>query len=256
MKTIVTLLPLLLFAGCTAKSADVPRVATEEVTYSSGHEEVSGYLCRPAGRERSPGLVVIHGDRGLDAWTKRQARRLASLGYVVLAVDLYRGQLPGDLLDAHIMDRGLPEDQVLRDLKAAVSFLAERPDVRGDALGVVGWDMGGGYALDAAIHDPRLKAAVTCYGRLTTDPQWLRPLQATVLGIFAGKDEGIPPETIQQFRNAMRKAGKGRAGTTVYPDAGHGFLNPNLSGPNPANEAARRDAWRQIEAFLATQLKP
>src|SRR5438552_1555329 len=163
MKRCVTLCTLLV-AGYAAQAADAPRNTAEEVTYKSGQETVRGYLCRPAGGDRRPGIVVVHDDRGLDAWTKEQARRLAGLGYVVLAVDLYRGELPGDVLDAHILDRALPEDQVLRDLKSAVTFLAGRQDVRAESLGAVGWDTGGGYALDAAIRDSRLQAVVTCYG--------------------------------------------------------------------------------------------
>src|SRR5438067_8664844 len=188
----------LLLAGCTAKPAAAPpQVLAADVAYPSGKETVRGYLCRPLGGGPRPALVVIHGDRGLDAATKRHARRLAGLGYVALAVDLYRGERADDVLDAHIMDRGLPDEQVFRDLKSAVGYLTSRSDVRAGAVGVVGHHMGGGYALDAPVRDPRLKAGVTCYGRLTTDPQWLRPLQAPVLGIFAGNDEGITPQTIE-----------------------------------------------------------
>src|SRR5262249_38088519 len=155
-------------------------------------------------------------DFGLTGWIKDQARRLADRGYITLAVDLYRGEKPGNLMDAHIMDRGLPEERVIADLKGAVDYLARRPDVRQGRLGIIGWDMGGGYALDAALQDRRLRAVVTCYGRLITDSQLLVPLRASVLGIFGAEDEGITAKTIQQFRTAMRKAGKRVAGLHVY----------------------------------------
>src|SRR5438132_1447984 len=83
-----------------------------------------------------------------------------------------------------------------------------------------------GNALDAPIHDTRLKTAVMCYGRVTTDPKLLASLDASVLAIFAGKDEGIPPTTIEQFKKAMQKAGKSLT-AQVYPKCGNGFMDPN-----------------------------
>ena len=109
---------------------------------------------------------------------------------------------------------------------------------------------------DRQIRDRRLRAAVVCYGRLTTDPDLLAPLRASVLGIFAGKDEGFPPETIRQFQTAMEKAGKRLAGVHVYPACGPNFMDPaspvhaGLTSP-----AARADAWQKIETFLAGELR-
>ena len=205
-----------------------------------------GVLYRPVGPGPFPALLLIHGDHGLDEWTREQAKMLAERGYVVLAVDLYRGEKVSDDLDAHVMERCLPDERVLADLKAAVDYLDEHDDVRDDAIGVIGWDIGGGYALDAAIHDDRLAAVVVCYGRLTTDPDLLAPLQASVLGIFGGKDAGIPPETIDQFRNAMQKAGKELSDIHVYPSCGHGFMET----ADPATE----DAWKKITAYLDEEL--
>jgi carboxymethylenebutenolidase len=255
MKTSLPLTLIVALAGCAAKPAAPPEgVRAEAVAYPAGKEMLHGYLCRPAGDGRRPGLVAIHGDRGLNAWTKQQARRLAGRGFVVLAVDLYHGELPGDQLDAHIMDRGLPDDQVLGELKAAVDGLTRRPDVRADALGVIGWGMGGGYALDAALHDPRLRAVVTCSGRLTTDSDWLKPLNASVLGLFAARDEGITADTVRRFRAAMRTAGKRLAGLHVYADAGHDFFTPSSPHAAPGDAAARVAARKRIDAYLAAEL--
>jgi carboxymethylenebutenolidase len=217
---------------------------------------VRAVLHRPAGAGPFPALVVLHGDFGLSDGVKLQARRLAEMGYVTLAPDLYRGERPGELLDAHIMDRGVPEDRVQADMKGAVDYLSARPDVRKDAVGVIGWDSGGGHALDAAIHEPRLRAVVVCYGRLTTDPELLAPMKASVLGLFAGKDEGITPETIESFRKAMTKAGKRVADLHVYPDCGPGFMSPRPSTndvPGPPEDVA--DAWSRVEAYLSAELK-
>jgi len=115
--------------------------------------------------------------------------------------------------------------------------------------------MGGGYALDGAIHDPRLRATVVCYGRLRTDPKLLAKMKSSVLGIFAGDDEGITADTIKQFEKAMTKAGKSLK-MHVIPGVGNGFLDPGSpypSRPTPAPTIA--DGWRRIDAYLDAELK-
>jgi carboxymethylenebutenolidase len=246
--------------------------AGETVTYRAGKDTLRGVLFRPRSRSEGkgkgaahPAVIIVHGDFGLTGWVKSQARRLAARGYVTLAVDLYRGDAPpADVMDAHILDRALPEDRVRADLKAAVDYLTGRPDVRAGAVGIIGWDSGGGNALDAAIADSRLRAAVVCYGRLVTDARVLAPLRASVLGIFAARDEGISAATIEQFRAAMRKAGKRLGGLEVYADCGHGFMNPSdgTAGASPEGTKAAKsakaanDAWEKIDAFFAAELKP
>lgn len=84
------------------------------------------------------GLVVIHEWWGLNDQIKGTAEALARDGYVVLAVDLYRGRVTTDASEAHELIRGLPEDQAIRDLKATVAYLRGRPDVHGDRIGSIG----------------------------------------------------------------------------------------------------------------------
>lgn len=248
---------LLLPAGCGAPAPRPSSVQVLEasVSYPVGREVVRGILYQPAAKGPAPALVVVHEDKGLTSWVKEQAKRLADQGYVVLAVDLYRGQRGTDLLEAHILDRALPEERVLGDLKGAVDYLLGRPEVNRQAVGIVGFDSGGGYALDAACRDPRLKTVVICYGRVATEPATVANLQGSVLGIFAGRDEGISPQTIEQFQKAMDRAGK-RLTVEVYPECGHGFLNPaEPAGQTPQAQAAARAAWSRIDAHLAAELK-
>jgi carboxymethylenebutenolidase len=256
MKYWLSLLPILAMLGCATKAEeDGSNLILQTVEYPSGNEVVRSVLSRPARGAASPAIILVHGNSGLTEWLKDQGKRLAGKGYVALAVDLYRGEVVTDLMDAHIMERGLPEDRVLTDLTSAVDYLEKRPDVQPNSIGIIGWDMGGGYALDAAIREPRLRAVAVCYGRLSTDANALATLKAPVLGIFAGRDEGIPPETIDHFRTAMQRAGKRIAALQVYPSCEHGFMDPsNAAPPDVAQGKSVEDAWSQIESFFAIEL--
>ena len=242
---------LILLAGCPGS---VPTPNPENIRFPSGPDVVQATVHHLPGTPRSPAVVLVHGDFGANDAVFEAGMALAARGIVTMVPDLYRGEKAGDLMDAHIMGRGLPDDRALADLRAAVTYLQSRPDVKPDAIGVIGFDMGGGYAFDLALADPRIKAVVTCYGRVPTEAATLAPLQAPVLAVFAGKDEGITPETREQFQDAMNKAGKRLAGVHVYAGCGHGFLDPKAPTPSGTN-ADRADAWAKIHAFLDAELR-
>ena len=87
-------------------------------------------------------------------------------------------------------------------LAAAHRFLREDPRIAAPKRGVIGWCFGGGWALQAAIAESDLDAAVIYYGRLTTDPAALSKIHAPVLGIFGDRDQGIPPAAVEEFAKA------------------------------------------------------
>lgn len=228
-------------------------IKTTTITFKSGTEKIKGFLAMPEGKGPFPAVVVIQEWWGLSDWIKDNAKRLARQGYVALAPDLYRGKLTTDRRVAYRLMTGMPRDRALRDLTNAVRVLAANPKVDKKRIGCVGWCMGGGYALQLALKDERIKACAICYGRLVTDPKMLQPLKAEVLGIFGKEDKGIPPKTVKKFEEALKKADKKVAGIHLYK-AGHGFMRPGKS--NPAYEAdAAKSAWKEIEQFFAQTLK-
>jgi carboxymethylenebutenolidase len=226
--------------------------AGKEVSYKSGDETVNGILYMPAGGGPFPGIVVIHEWWGLNDWVKEQASKLADQGYAALAIDLYRGKVADNANTAHELMRGVPEDRANRDLLAAVEFLKSQSNVRKDRIGSIGWCMGGGYSLDVALNDPTLTATVINYGHLATDPAALHKINAAILGNFGGKDQGIPPEDVKKFEEALKKDGK-RVDIKIYPDAGHAFENPNNKSGYRAADAA--DAWQRTVKFFNETLK-
>jgi carboxymethylenebutenolidase len=220
---------------------------TETVSYKSGTETVSGYLALPEGGGKHPAIIAIHEFWGLNDWVKEQAQKLAAHGNVVLAVDLYRGQVATTPDDAHILMRGLPDDRGLRDLEAAFSYLTSRPDVDTSKIGAIGWCMGGGWSIKLAEDQPRLAAFVVNYGSLPTDPAIIAKIQAPMLGNFGAEDKGIPPESVRAFESAMKSAGKS-VDIKIYDGAGHAFQNPNNKTGYRAEATA--DANKRIEAFF------
>ena len=229
------------------------KVDVTVVSYASGDQQVTGYLAAPTETDRRrPAVIVVHEWWGLTDWVKQGIERFAGQGYIALGVDLYRGHSTVDAGEAHELMRGLPEDRALRDLIAAFEYLQSRPDVDPERIGAIGWCMGGGYSLVAALNIPELRSTVICYGRLSEDADALGRIGGPVLGIFGAKDRGISVESVQAFESTVKDLGK-PIEVHVYPNSGHAFMNPgNETGYNMADA---EDAWRQIDAFLKRTLK-
>jgi len=112
-----------------------PALKTEMVTFRSGAENISGFLALPGGRGRHGGIIALHEWWGLNDWVKMQATHLGANGYVVIAVDLYRGRVTDSVSEARKLKRALPEDRAIRDMSAAFHYLANRPDVDAKHIG-------------------------------------------------------------------------------------------------------------------------
>jgi len=225
--------------------------AQQAITFPSGDATARGLLYLPQGHGPHPALIVIHEWWGLSDWIKQEAAGYAAKGYVTLAVDLYRGQVATTPDLAHELSRGLPQDQGVRDLTAAMTWLQNRKDVKHDRIGAVGWCMGGGYALQLAIASPALHAVVINYGSLATDKAALAQIHASVLGNFGGQDRGIPPVAVHVFEAAMLALGK-PINAKIYPQAGHAFENPTNQTGYRADDAA--DALARIDRFFEEKL--
>jgi len=225
--------------------------AQQPVTFPSGDSTAQALLYLPQGAGPHPALILVHEWWGLNDWIKQEAAGYAAKGYVTLAVDLYRGKVAATPDLAHELSRGLPQDQGVRDLTAAVTYLESRKDVKRDRIGAVGWCMGGGFALQLAIASPSLRAVAINYGSLATDKAALSQIHAAVLGNFGGQDHGIPPDAVHAFEAAMQSLGK-PVDAKIYPQAGHAFENPNNATGFRPDDAA--DALARVDRFFAATL--
>lgn len=240
------------FAVFSVFSVIVSEVKGETaVKYKSGDEEVSATIELPRGGGPFPAVILIHEWWGLDNWIKENTKRFAENGYLPLAIDLYRGKVADNPAMAAELMNGAPLDRVERDLLSAVAYLRSRKDVNPNRIGAIGWCMGGGYSLSLAMKQADLTSAVMCYGRVATDKTALSKIGASMLGIFGGKDGGIPVNGVRQFEDSLKELGK-RVEIYIYDEAGHAFMNQN----NKAGyrEADTKEAWEKIDAFFKRTL--
>src|SRR5580693_9600232 len=136
--------------------------AVQNVAFASNGDEAYGYLALPASGS-GPGLIVIQEWWGLTTHMASVADRLAGEGYVALAPDLYGGTTTHDEAEALQLLLALPVDRAARDLRGAVDYLLSQDEEVGETVGVVGFCMGGSFALQLAVQEGRKIAAAVAF---------------------------------------------------------------------------------------------
>ena len=223
------------------------------VTYGqSGDQAFSGYLALPEASGLLPGVILIQEWWGLDGHIKAVANRLAGEGFAVLAPDLYHGAVATEPDEARKLVMALDQAAALQEILQAGDFLLNLKDqVRGPAVGITGFCMGGGLALQAAASgDPRVGAVAAWYGK-PLDAAGAAAVTCPVLGFYGGLDTGIPVADVKAMEDALKAAGA-TVEVHVYPDAGHAFFNDSRAGGY--NEAAAKDAWPRLVAWFGEHL--
>jgi carboxymethylenebutenolidase len=225
-------------------------LAGRDVEFASDGEKVRGYLSLPA-RGSGPGVLVIQEWWGLVDHIREVCDRFAREGFVALAPDLYRGESARDPDAAGRLMMNLEIPRAARDLDGAVAALLNHAAVVGGRVGVVGFCMGGQLALFAATRNPRVGAVVDFYGIHPAVTLDLAGLAAPVLGIFAERDEFVPPAAARKLEADLAAAGK-RASFEIYPGAQHAFMNDTR--PDVYDAAAAQRAWGATLSFLRAEL--
>jgi len=224
-----------------------------EVRFPSGDETIRGVLYAAA-RASAPALILIPDVHGISPLYREIAGKLAGAGFHTLVLDLYSREGAPRLTDMAAVQswlEALPDARVLADVAAAIDHLAQRTDVARGAIGVVGFCVGGQYALMAACRSAGLAACVAFYGMLRhgrpSDHKLPPPLETAgellcpLLGLFGADDPMIPASDLSAFRAALTSAGKS-FDLRVFAGAGHAFMNdrrPDAYRPEIAAEAFR-----------------
>ena len=219
-----------------------------------GEQAVPVYRAQPLGGRHLPVVLVVSEIFGVHQHIADIARRFAKLGYLALVPDLFVRQgdptkytsIPELLKD---LIAKVPDEQVMGDLDACVAW-AYRNNGDTGRMAVTGFCWGGRITWLYAAHNPQLKAGVAWYGRLVQDKNPLQPvhpvdiapkLKVPVLGLYGGKDAGIPLDSVEQMRAALAR-GSSHSDIHVYADAGHGFHADYRPG---YVEADARDGWKR-----------
>ena len=232
-----------------------------EVSYPSGNFQVHAYRAAPKGKTNLPVILVVSEIFGVHEYIADVCRRLAHAGYFAIAPDLFERQ--GDPMSygemAKLMSEVIakvPDAQVMGDLDATVARAGAHA-VDAKKVGITGFCWGGRITWLYAAH-ASVKAGVAWYGRLVGQDNPLQPKQALelagqvkapVLGLYGGKDEGIPVATIEQMKAALAKAGApaNEAQFVVYPDAPHAFHADYRAS---YRKDAAEDGWKRALAWF------
>ena len=215
---------------------------TTNATSTSGQQQQQ--------QQKLPAVVMIHEWWGLNDNIKDMANELASEGYVVLAADLYNGEVAADPNRAMELVSSVREnpEQAISNLQSAVQYLASLPNVNSSRIASLGWCFGGGQSLQLALNSEQnpLAATVIYYGNLVNDTNELSKINWPVLGIFGDQDQSIPVESVNAFEQALNETGITNE-IYIYPGVGHAFANPSGDNYAPAETV---DAWEKTLAFL------
>ena len=231
-----------------------------EVKIPTADVEIPAYRAMPAKGGPFPVVLVVQEIFGVHEHIKDMCRRFAKEGYLAVAPELYARQ--GDptkftdwkQLYAEVVSK-VPDAQVMSDLDAAVAWAGKSGSGDVKRVGVTGFCWGGRITWLYCAHSPQVKAGVAWYGRLVGEASPLQPkypidvvanLKAPVLGLYGGKDQGIPLADVEKMRSALAAA-KNPSEIVVFPEAGHGF-NADYRPSYRAEDA--REGWRQALAWF------
>ena len=231
-----------------------------EVKVPTKDGDMVAYRAMPSTGSNFPVVLVVQEIFGVHEHIKDVCRRFAKLGYFAIAGELYARQ--GDVskmtdipkIVSDVVSK-VPDSQVMADLDACVAFAKASGKANVDKLAVTGFCWGGRITWLYAAHNQNVKAGGAWYGRLVGSTNAMNPanpidlvdkINAPVLGLYGGADGGIPNDTVEQMRAALKKAGK-KSEITLYPDTPHAF---NADYRPSYRKAAADDAWAKLTAWF------
>ena len=220
---------------------------------------VPAYRARPNGSSKFPTVLVVQEIFGVHEHIKDLCRRLAKSGYMAVATEMFARQ--GDVSKIEniqeIIDKvvaKVPDSQVMSDLDSTAAWAAKNGG-SADRLAITGFCWGGRIVWLYAARNPKLIAGAAWYGRLEGETNAMTPknpldyagiLKAPVIGFYGGKDTGIPLESIERMRGALRVVDD-YSQIIVYPEAQHGF-NADYRTSYKKDDA--QDAWQKMLAWF------
>jgi carboxymethylenebutenolidase len=256
----------------TALATNAQGLEASEVKIATAAGEIPAYRARPTGdaKRRLPVLLVVHEIFGVHEHIKDLCRRFAKLGFFAIAPDLFARQGDaGKVSDVKQLVQDIvsktPDQQVLSDLDATLSWASTQPQANAEHLGITGFCWGGRITWLYAAHQPALKAGVAWYGKVIGDKDALHPkhpldltgeLKAPVLGLYGAQDQGISLNSLHQMKGALQASASPAAKKCefhIYPDAGHAFAadyRPSYRKADAEDGFSRMQAWLKVNGVV------
>lgn len=253
-------------------TTDATGLITETVQVPTPDRAIPAFVARPDAKGRFPVVVVIPEVFGLHEYIRDTCRRLAKLGYVAISPDLFVRQgdpsVVSDFAEIRRIVSGASEAQVMGDLAATLAFLKKQPYADRAKIATTGFCWGGAVVWLASARFKEIKAGAAWYGRLaapkpgeflgeagrTWPVQIAGQLRSPVLGLYAGKDAGIPLTDVEAMKAALAGAKTSKSDIVVYPESQHGFHADYRAS---YDATAAQEAWARMLAFFAANgVKP
>ena len=214
------------------------------ITLSDFGAEDLAYLCVPTTPPKV-GIVLVPDVFGLDNFTKAEATRLATMGYLVVAVDIYNGRMTTDPGDLANLTANLNAESVMKTMDSGIRFFRESPKFHVDHVVAMGWGTGATYVFQSARDNKMLDGAITFYGPVETEPTRVGKFTVPLCAIYPESDPVATHDNVMTFQNLMKDAGNDFEAWFIA--AGRGWSNP-MSKTHSAIED--REAWKVALPFL------
>jgi dienelactone hydrolase len=249
-------------AACALAAAAEAAIQTKELEYRQGDTTLQGFVAwDDAAKGKRPGVLVIHEWWGHNEHARNQARRLAEAGYVGFALDMYgKGKVTTHPEDAKtFMMEATKDGAALKArFKAALAELKKQAQVDKQKIGVVGYCFGGNVALQMALAGEDLDGVATFHAAIPAGGKPKGKVKPRILIQTGGADPMVPPEKVQAFEKELKGAGA-NVRVVVYPEAKHGFTNPDAGKagmPALAYDAqADQKSWEEAAKFFKAAFK-
>ena len=230
-----------------------------EVLIETKSGSIPAYVATPDKGHAFPMILVVQEIFGVHEHIKDVCRRFAKIGYCAAAPELYYRQGDASKLSdnkeifANIVSK-VSDEQVMSDLDATVAYARRMGMAHNDKLGITGFCWGGRITWLYTAHNPKVKAGVAWYGRVVGDKNAMNPshpidvvarINAPVLGLYGGADAGIPNDSVDKMRAALKAAGK-KSEIHTYPDTPHAFhadYRPSYRKDQAADGWKRATEW-------------
>ncbi len=264
LKNLAESLPEQSSPGQSSPDQSAPDIVTQEISYSVGDTNLTGYLAMPRNAQDLPGVLVVHEWWGHNDYVRDRAEMLAQLGYVAFALDMYGdGKVAEHPADAKkfMMELVNQQDVAKARFEAALAVLKSQPQAHPNKTAAIGYCFGGAVVLSMARAGADLDGVVSFHGALGNLTPVAEDVKADFLVLHGGADPLVTDEQVQAFKDSMEAAGVDY-NFVEYDDAKHAFTNPAATAlgekfdmPLEYNAEADAESWQRMQEFLAEIFK-